>query len=170
MSLHPVPPLTSSPLVNQHFQAPELRIFFSTAQTIARQVFSSFFFNLRRRLDAGGELPRRRPPPVSRVHSIVLSAPFGLQPHRRARYQPVHTAGVGRGGGGPSYSSHSRGHNENGCRATCFPIAPPLFKKKHQGALWGGGGAEGSQSRRRVFPGWRWRRYSVGKKQRKGHS
>lgn len=92
----------------------------------------------------GAELPRKTFAPVSRENSIVLSAPVGLQPRRRRRYQPAQFTPEGAGlrgsvcvgEGGLSYSSRSRGQNENGgsgCGTTCFPLAPAAFR--HQGAV-----------------------------------
>lgn len=105
----------------------------------------------------GASFPGRRSLPVSRENSIVLSAPVGLQPCRRRRYQPAQFTPEGAGlrgsvcvgEGGLSYSSRSRGQNGNGgsgCGTTCFPLAP----FRHQGAVFFWEGAWGHEAAKRV--------------------
>lgn len=106
------------------------------------------------RRGGGPSFPGRRSLPVSRENSIVLSAPVGLQPRRRRRYQPAQFTPEGAGlrgsvcvgEGGLSYSSCSRGqngHGGSGCGTTCFPLAPAAFR--HQGAVFFGGGHEAAK-------------------------
>lgn len=102
-----------------------------------------------------GKLPRRRSLPVSRENSIVLSSPAGLQPRQRRRNQPAQLTpagagprGGGRGGGraegGLSYSSPSRGQNENGGERMRVHV-PPTRTGRVQTP---GGARRGSQSGR----------------------
>lgn len=170
MSLHPVPPLTSSPLVNQHFQAPELRIFFSTAQTIARRVFSSFFLTFAGGWTRAASFPEDVRHPSAEYIPLCCQLPLACSPtgeRDTSRFTPQGSAegeglllihlipeGIMRTDAEPRASRSHRHCLKKNTRGRFGEEAEPKAANLGAGcSLGGGGGATASErSRGRAVP------------------